>query len=413
MITASPVAACTIVAKSYLSFARALACSFRHYHPEIPFFTLLADEVDGWFDPAAEPFQLLRFSEMDIPRAERFRFHYTQQPLSYASTPYLLSHLLARGFQRAIFFKQESLVVGDLSFLVEALGRSSIILTPHLLAPLAGADRVQRELNILQSGTFNVGVLGVSRTPTTDRFLAWWKDRVATHSRHAVPEGMHYEQRWLDLVPAFFEDVHVLRDPAYNVGHWNLPDRSIEVHPDAVLVDGRPCRLFRFSGYSPDDPRVITKYSQRLTWENVGPARELFDRARTKLEAAGYHETKHWPYAYGAFDNDVPVPDIARALFLELGDKVEAFGDPLESASPDSYFHWLSEPADGSCDGPRVTRLWHAVYHARPDVRRAFPDLFGADRDRFLHWTASSGHGEHRVSERFCAPGAPTAATAP
>ena len=49
----SALACGTIVAKSYLSFARVLAASFRRYHPAIPFFVLLADEVDGYFEPFA------------------------------------------------------------------------------------------------------------------------------------------------------------------------------------------------------------------------------------------------------------------------------------------------------------------------------------------------------------------------
>jgi hypothetical protein len=400
--TSPRVAACTIAAKSYLSYVRVLASSFRRYHPDIPFYVLLADEVDGYFDPAAEPFQLLRLSDIDVPRLERIRFHYGQQPLSYAATPYFLAHLLDRGFQRVLFFKQESLVLGDVSSLVDLLDRSSILLTPHLLRPLAGADRIPRELVILLSGTFNAGVLGVSRTATTGRFLAWWKDRVSTHCRHAVPEGMHYEQRWLDLVPGLFEDVHVLRDSAYNVGHWNLPERSVEVHADRVLVDGSPCKVFRFSGYSPDDPRTPTKYFTRLTWENVGPAREVFSRFGSALEAAGYHETKAWPYAYGSFDNGAPVPELARSLYLELGEEVARFGDPLHTGHSGSYFDWLNESVDGSDIGPgRVTRLWHAVYRARGDLQAAFRDPFGADRRAFLDWTVSFGMDEHGISDRF------------
>jgi hypothetical protein len=60
-------AACTIVAKNYLSFARVLARSFHAHHPDLPFFVLLADEVDGYFDPAQEPFQLIPFCDLDIP----------------------------------------------------------------------------------------------------------------------------------------------------------------------------------------------------------------------------------------------------------------------------------------------------------------------------------------------------------
>ena len=382
------VAVTTIVAKPYLSFARALADSFRRIHRDIPFFVLLADEADGYLDPSHEPFQIVRLSELRIPRLERFRFHYGQQPLTYASTPYLIAHLTQCGFDRVVFIKQESLVLGELTPLFDLLKRTSIVLTPHLVAPLAGPDRIQRELNILQSGTFNVGILGVAATETAARFLDWWQDRVHAHCRHAIAAGMHYEQRWLDLVPGLFADVHVLRDPAFNVGHWNLPDRVISVDGERVLVNGEPCRLFRFSGYDPERPLSLTRYSPRLTPENAGPARIVFERFHAALERHGYHETKGWPYAYGAFDNGAPVPDVARSLFAGMGDDVGRFGDPLRTG-PDSYFEWLNQGVDDEPCGPRtVTRLWQAVYRARPDLQRAFPDLLGADREAFLSWTA-------------------------
>jgi hypothetical protein len=53
------VVVCTVVAKSYLSHARVLARSLKQHHPEIPFVTLLADEIDGYFHPAFEPFRLI------------------------------------------------------------------------------------------------------------------------------------------------------------------------------------------------------------------------------------------------------------------------------------------------------------------------------------------------------------------
>jgi hypothetical protein len=397
----SSVAGCTIVAKSYLSYARVLARSFCRFHPDLPFFVLLADEVDGYFDPADEPFQMLGLSELGIPRLERLRFHYMQQPLSYAATPYLLAHVLAGGFERAIFFKQESLVLGSLSPIVDLLARHPVVMTPHLLAPLSGADRIARELNILQSGAFNVGLLGVARTSTTERFLAWWQDRVRTYCRHDVAGGMHYEQRWLDLVPGFFEDVCILRDPSCNVAHWNLPDRSVTVAGGQVLVEGQSCTLFRFSGYEPDSPKVPTKYSGRLTWENIGPARQVFDRFRVGLEEAGYHTTKSWPYAYGFFDNGVPVPDVARSIYLGLGEDVERFGDPLRSASRESYFSWLSESTDSEQGSLRVPRLWYGIHQSRPDLRTAFPDPLGTDRSAFLSWIACSGLTEYRHAHRF------------
>jgi hypothetical protein len=402
-----------------------LARSFRAHHPDIPFYVLLADEVDGYFDPDLEPFHVILLSSLAIPERERFQFHYAQQPLSYAVTPFLLEYLLDRGFSHLIFFKQESLVLGDHLAVLDLLGQHPIVLTPHLLAPLDGPDRISRELNVLQSGIFNVGLLGVAAGDTARRFLRWWQERTYAHCRHAVADGMHYEQRWLDLVPAFFASTHVLRDPAFNVAHWNLPERSIAIHEGAVLVDGRPCRLFRFSGYDPDAPRAPTRYSPRLTWENLGPARELFERYGRALEEDGYSQTRHWPYAYGTFDNGVVIPDFVRHLYRQLDNPGERFGDPRRTVKPsatgtdrtagassptsdhspkvDSFYQWLNEPVEGSA--ATITRLWHAVYLARPDLQDAFPDVFGTDCSPFVEWTASSGLREHGFPDAFMNPG--------
>jgi hypothetical protein len=352
------VAVATVVAKSFLSLARVLANSFRRYHPDTPFFVLLSDEADGYFDPAAESFQVLRLADLGIPDLARFRFRYSRQELMYAATPYLLTHLLDQGFSGAAFLKQESLVVGALTPVLEQLGRRSIVLTPHLLEPLWGKEGAGRELNILQSGVYNVGFLGVSETPTARAFLTWWKERLFEHCRHDVARGIHFEQRWLDFVPAFFDDVEVVRDPGFNVAHWNLPERKVTVSRDFVTVDGGPGRFFRFSGFDLEHPDALTRYNNRLSMSNVGEAAEIFRRYVKLLEAAGYHETKRWPYAYGHFDNGKPVAERARYLYRQLGRQADRFGDPFTTASPDNFFRWSRRQLMLSA----IKRMWWAIH---------------------------------------------------
>ena len=142
---------------------------------------MLADEVDGYFTPASEPFRLLRFADLEIPNSTSFRFRNSQQELTCAATPYLISCLLNQGFDGVAFFKQESFVVDDLTSIFSQLNGHSILLAPHLLEPLAGEGRIERELNILQSGVYNVGFTGVADTPPARAFLAWWQDRVYDH----------------------------------------------------------------------------------------------------------------------------------------------------------------------------------------------------------------------------------------
>lgn len=380
------VAVGTIAAKHALPYARVLARSTAEHHPDVPFFVLLADEVQDCFDPAGEPFELLLLDELRIPNLPRFCFAHREHELSYASTPFLLESLLDLGFSRVLFLKQETRVVGALDRLLARLEPHSVLLTPHLLEPVGGPNRNERELNILQSGVFNAGVVGVSETPTARAFLRWWQDRVYCHCRHAVAEGMHYEQRWLDLAPVFFEDVYVERDRAANVGHWNLPERA------AVEAS-----VLRFSGFDPDRPERVTRYSTRVSMSELGTLGDAFAAYAEALLAAGWRDAQRWPYAYGAFDNGVPIPNLARQLYVELGDTVEPFGDPFRTAG-DSYFTWLNAPAEGD-GGP--TRLWSHVYGIRPDVQAAFPDVADRDRDAFMAWAAEQGVAEHDVSPAF------------
>jgi hypothetical protein len=340
-------AACTIVAKPQLSQARVLAESFHRFHPDVPFFVLLADEVDGYFDPAREPFQLVPLDALAIPEPRNVRFHYTQQELTYAATPYLISYLLGRGYGRVAFFKQESLVTGDLSAALTLIGPHSIVLTPHLLDPLTGADRFARERNILQSGVYNVGFLGVAATPTSRAFLAWWQDRLVRHCLRDVPRGLHFEQRWLDLVPSYFADCTYVRDPAFNIGHWNLPER--DVTPS----------FFRLSGFDPDTPDAITRYSPRLTLASLGPTSAFFRDYAARLKAAGWDETRTWPYAFDAYADGTAIPDAARTAYRELGPQQrEQLGDPFAARK------WFTRHARRSRGirnlAARVLRVWRA-----------------------------------------------------
>ncbi|MBC7933634.1 MAG: glycosyltransferase [Rubrivivax sp.] len=298
------VAVATIVAKNYLSHARVLADSFLRHHPEVPFFVLLADEIDGYFDPAGEPFHMLRLEDVGIPDLTRFCLRKDLKGVASAAKPYLLGRLFDEGFADAIFLDPDILVLQDLAPLFSHVSRHAVVVVPHLLAPLEGDGRAERELNVLQSGVYNAGLVGVSDKPGARAFLKWWQERVLEHCRHDVPRGMHYDQRWLDLAPIFFEDVFILREPVYNVAHWNLPERNLLVRGDEVLLDGHPCRLFHFSGYDPDRPDEVTRYNARLDMANIGSTVELFRRYLALLEKAGYRETKRWPYAYGRLKRD-------------------------------------------------------------------------------------------------------------
>jgi glycosyltransferase involved in cell wall biosynthesis len=389
-------AACTIISKNYLAHARVLAESFVKCHPEIPFFVLLVDRNDGSISAPREAFEMIELEELDAPDLPRLCFQYSVIELNTAVKPYLLAHLLEdRGFDRLVYFDPDILVVDRLDEVWRLLDEYSIVLTPHLTEPVADDGKKPSEIDILLSGTYNLGFLGLAKSDATARLLAWWQERLYDRCVVAHGEGLFTDQRWMDLVPGFFDDAHVLRGPGYNVAYWNLHSRRVTVERDRIRVNGEPAVFFHFSGLDPHAPLGISRHQNRFRLDELGDLEQIFGRYRKLLFAAGHEALKGLPYAFAKFDNGVAIPDLARSLYRRLGSDVVPFGDPFATAPVGSFFRWLVAPVpDDALSEQPITRLWYEVYGLRPDVRQAFPDLFGADRAAFFYWTHSTGLDE-------------------
>lgn len=371
-------AVCTIVSKNYLAYARVLAESLRRYHPDSHFFVLLVDRVDGAFDPRGEPFTLVEIEQLAIPDLPRFCFQYNVLELNTAAKPYFLSYLFEKyGARKVIYLDPDIMVFHDLNALSGLLDRHPIVLTPHMLAPLDD-DRHPNELDILKTGTYNLGFIALSRQPTTFPFLDWWQSRLYTGCQANFARGLFVDQRWIDLVPGYFAGVHISRDAGYNVAYWNLHERAVTLSDGQARVNDGPCYFFHFSGYNPLDPGRVSKYQERYEMADVGDARFLYEKYRERLLAHDFEAARRWPYAFGRFDNGVAIPDLVRRIYLKLGDEARAFGNPF-AAGPDSFYQWL-RPSPGRPLPP----LLRDIRQSYPDLMHVFPKArYGVDEALF------------------------------
>lgn len=381
----SRIAVASIAAKNYLAPARVLAASLREHHPEVPFFLLLADEPQGCFEPADEPFPVAPLSDLPIPAPEAFRFRHDRMHVCVASKPWLIAHLLDRGFDAVLYLDADMLVTGDLSAVLDAVARRPLSLTPHHLSPVPGADGTEEELKMLRAGAFNAGCVGVSASETGRRFITWWAHRIYA----TADAGVFHDQHWLDLAPAMFEGVGVLRDPGLNVAYWNLVQRGLRVEAGRPMVGGEPCRLIHFSGLKDAPEGGISRHSS-LRLNAIGSAAEVFERYTALLAEAGHETTRAWPYAFDRFADGSAVPQAARRLYGRC-EAPERFGDPFATGAG-SFVEWLNGPVDGL--EPPISRFWMGVRDLRADLQRAFPDAAGNDRERFLAWTRETGRRE-------------------
>jgi hypothetical protein len=392
-----------VATKPKIALARVTARSLAVFHPDIPFFCLLADKNDGFLTDGSEPFTTVYLADLKIADRERLCFRYDEQELTFACAPLILNHLLDLGYETVCFVKRESMFFGPCARVIDLCARHSVTLCISHISPVRAEDGPTRELMTLLSGVYNGGFLGVTHCTEARAFLAWWTERLSEHCHRDVSEGLHFDQRWLDLVPSYFPEFGIIREPGFNIGHWCLPDRCIEIDGGVVTADGEPCSLVRFSGYDFDNPDRVTVYFDRLSVSDLGAAALFFRSYQAALEAEDYSRTRHWPFAYGFFSNAVPVPLLARRLYAET-ENWAAFGDPFDAEPAHSFFRWLNSSAGSEASGrPRVTRLWRAVYESRPDVRAAFGEIDGDGAEEYLRWTRAQGLREHDISPAFVA----------
>ncbi|MCC7125790.1 MAG: hypothetical protein IT178_13140 [Acidobacteria bacterium] len=259
---------------------------------------------------------------------------------------------------------------------------------------------------MIRAGTFNGGFIGVSRRPAGPAFLDWWYERLLTHNRMDPAAGLHHDQRWLDLVPPFFGDLGIVRDPGCNVAYWNLGERGVHVVDGRVMAGEVPLRFFHFSGFNPAAPMPLSRHARVSGVDGLDVAGDLARRYSDLLHASGWLDARATQYSYGVFEDGVPVPVAAQQMFRALGDARQQFDDPFaDTASTGvSFREWLMAPDARAGQGQGLPRLWRQIYDSRGDLQGAFPEPAGADAQGFAAWARDFGVTEHNVDARLLAP---------
>ena len=396
-----PPLACTIVANNYLAYARAFTRSFLARHPEGKVCVLIVDLPQPGHRYEDEPFHVTFAHELDIPAFRHFAFRYSILELNTAVKPYFLLHLhRTLGCDRICYFDPDILVFGDLGELYEKLGSADAVLTPHLTAPIEDTA-VPAEREILLSGIYNLGFLGLGFNERTLRFLDWWGRRLYRECLHDVERGLFVDQRWMDFAPAFLPRAEILRDPGYNVAYWNLVHRKLEEREDGWRVNGEPLRFFHFSGYDFRRPEQISKFQNRFTFADRPDVAPLFRIYAERIRAEGQQEVHGYPYQYGRFDNGVPVPELSRGALRKIDPEGRRWPDPFVTEGPDTFFDWLRQPAGDLRSPIPIPRLALLLWDHRHDLQLFFPRPWAEDRLRFAHWFAASSGPPENIDRAF------------
>lgn len=330
---------------SYLDRARVLATTLKKFHKEWILWLLLSDcEPSGFvFNENLEPFdKVIRVTELNIPNFYSWIFKHDVVELCTAVKGVFLETLLRDGADAVVYLDPDIAIFYELGPILEALQDHAIIMTPHLVDP--ESDRIavlDNEISSLQHGVYNLGFLGVRNSEEGLRFAAWWRKRLLEFCYADVPSGLFTDQRWCDLVPAFFEKVTIMRDPGYNVASWNLSRRKITIDLDGVIRINNtyPLRFFHFTKVNWVGETMIERYAAN----NIEVFELLKWYQRRLRNARVYGLPTDW-WHYGSFTDGRPITRAHRVLYRQRPDLEMSFLNPFV-VGPGSYVEWFDQHA--------------------------------------------------------------------
>lgn len=356
---------------NYLPKARALAESLAHHQPDARLTLLLNDEAPDWLDLSVEPFHRI-WTPKDLGYDSAWIFQHNVMELCTAVKGRALLRLIEEDTADFhIYFDPDVYVYHPLAPIDDYMSGASIGLVPHILRAEESPAGVRlTEMSVTEHGIYNLGHLILRPDENGRAFAEWWAARLDEFCFDDRERGLFTDQRWVDLAPAIFEGVRILRVPNLDVASWNLFGRKIEPGPTpgTFTVDGYPLITYHFSGTGPNGAH---KRIREIFDPGNSATAEIERLYENEISKHGQADFEKIPCAYDVYSDGTPITAEARKLYRRHSDLQQAFPDPY-ATPPDSlhFLLWIRRNRPGAAGG-------FAIAPSR--LNRAFEDLFDAD----------------------------------
>jgi hypothetical protein len=292
----------TICANNYLPYAGVLCESLKQFHPDWHFILGLVDrrlqEVDydrfGFDD-------VIPVEAITIPEFETMLQQYNLVELNTAVKPFFFQHLfkIYPENKQILYFDPDIQVFAPLDSLVAAFDQAAILLVPHFSTPQQGQPGIiTPEQRILQRGLYNLGFFGLKQGQTTEVMLDWWRERLIRYCRTLPRKGLFVDQKWIDLVPLFFDEVAILKNQGYDVAYWNLYENHLHRQNGQICTGSYPLRFYHFSAYQMQKPGYLDQLTTPFPTEMAAILQDLYRDYKKLLQDKDFEDFKAIPFAY-------------------------------------------------------------------------------------------------------------------
>lgn len=357
----------TSITANYLPKARVLATTAKAQSWPVRFHLLLSDDYPAQCDRGAEPFDsIISVDELGIPNVESWLFGHSLVEMCTAVKGRAFQEIARRyNATRILYFDPDIAIFSTLEPIAKVLEQFSIVLTPHQTQPESRLDAIiDNEICSLKHGVYNLGFLGVRMDEEGQRFIEWWSDRLHRFCHDDIAGGLFTDQRWIDLAPAFFESLKILRHPGCNVATWNLTHRQAEGDVDGgIRINGEPLCFYHFSGFDGGAQEVMLK-------KYAPPGSVLFKLRNWYIQQCAIHgqdKLGGLPCKYAYFDNNELISRAQRILYRSRIDLQKTYQNPFRT-SGDSYYEWYARNARDQLTSDNEDSIRSQFYAAREEL---------------------------------------------
>lgn len=340
--TMSQYTICTIVAKNYIASARTLCESFLVCHPDSKCYVLVVDEIEGFIDPAHEDFEFVSLEELGISDLSNLCFKYNVVELSTAVKPFLLEYLIQeKSIDKLLYLDPDILITKELNNLYDHLDHFDIVLTPHLDTDYPEDNLLPDDALILTRGVFNLGFIGINASQNARFFLHWWQGKLKNKCILDLAKGYFVDQKFIDLVPALFDNIFIEKEVGYNVSWWNMHSRHINKGEGSWKCNDKPLYFFHFSNYNPQKPDSLKLHTTRFNLLENPDFQQLASLYAEQLLKNDFRRSRGWPYSLAKFTTGEQIPLQLRIWYLRSPHKWKRYGNPFESVQLKRRARWI------------------------------------------------------------------------
>jgi hypothetical protein len=278
----------SICSPNFIPYARNVSSSFLEHNPGYTYHLFITDKVESIeYDFGDSRINFHFCDNLDISELPEMKLRYPVFEYANSLKPFLAKWLLEKfPIKNLLYTDTDMMYFGRVSAVEKIFENNDIILTPHLSHPIDFNHDHYQETDFLNAGLYNAGFIGMHNSTNSHAFLDWWKQRMFKLCKIDFAKGLFVDQIWLNLVPLYFQKVHILNDPSYNMAPWNLTERTF--NPNNHLVnDNYPLISYHFSGYEVGIPNEISAHQTRYTFDNRKELLPLYEKYVNQLMQFG------------------------------------------------------------------------------------------------------------------------------